>query len=258
MCKPITEIHKEDIYGTISCYDRVIISGTAGIFGYARGMTSFFYGKGYRIFDFANVFKPVTDNIKENAERIAKENGLEIEYIRKAGAFRKDDRIAEIIEKRGTHEGLVHIFSALELSFTYTPWHDKATGKTYFKNDQTKCLHYYFYFIDSQLGLCFLRVPTIAPYRITFYFNGHNLLESKLKKQGIEYEKKDNAFTFLSDFDEAQKLSYNIRVEDIHSALDAFVSRYCPLPSEWDLRFNYTINPSFCSSLCSRCKNPVI
>ena len=237
----ITESHKDDIYGTVSCYDRVIINGTAGRFGYADGMTSFFYEMGYRIFDFAKIFTPTTESIKDNAQRIAAENGVEIEYIRKTGAFRKDDRIAEIIEQRGPGEGLVHIFSALELSNTYKPWHDKSTHKTYFKYDQTKCLHYYFYFIDKELGLCFFKVPTIAPFRTTFYFNGHNLLETKLNKRGVTYEKKDNAFTYISDFEAAQALSDNMRIEDLHSALDIFTARYCPLPADWTLRWNYTV-----------------
>lgn len=238
----ITEKYQEQINGTISCYDRVIINGTAGTFGYAGGMTSFFYSQNIKIFDFAKTFMPVTEEIKANAEKLANENGIKIEYIRKTGAFRKDDKIAEIIRRRGTHEGMVHIFSALELCSTYSPWHDKTTGKTYFKNDQTKCLHYYFYFIDKELGLCFLKVPTVAPYKVMFYFNGHNLLETKLKKAAIAYQKTDNAFVQISDFDQAQKLSDSIRVEDLHTALDHIVSRYCPLPKEWKLRFNFTIH----------------
>jgi len=204
-------------------------------------MTSFFYEKGFLIFDFAKIFKPLTEAIRANAEKIAEESGIKIEFIRKPGAFRKEDRIAEIIKQRGSHEGLVHVFSCLELSITYSPWHDKSTGKTFLKNDQTKCLHYYFYFIDRMLGLCFIRVPTIAPFKTTIYFNGHSLLETKLKKQNIEYKKMDNAFTYISDFSQAQKLSDNIKIEDIHSAFDIFSARYCPLPSEWNLHWNYTI-----------------
>jgi hypothetical protein len=129
----ITEKYIEDIFGTISCYDRIIIKGTAGIFGYAGGMTSFFYEKGYRIFDFATIFTPITECIKENAQRIAKENSVEIEYIRKSGAFRKEDRIAEILSERGTQEGLVHIFSAMEITSTYKPWHDKKQTRRFSK-----------------------------------------------------------------------------------------------------------------------------
>ncbi|MCK7509657.1 MAG: hypothetical protein MZV70_40185 [Desulfobacterales bacterium] len=56
---------------------------------------------------------------------------------------------------------------------SYKPWHDKPSGRTFLKADTGKCLHYYFYFIDRDLGLCYLRVPTWAPFRLQFYFNGH-------------------------------------------------------------------------------------
>jgi hypothetical protein len=236
----ITTTHQEEITGILYCYDRVLINATAGTFGYPDGMTVFFNQQGYRIFDFANVFAPVTEAIKENAERLASENGLEIEYIRNTKAFRKEDRIASIVDGR-TEEGLVHIFSALEVNKTYRPWHDKANGRTYFKGDNTKCLTYYFYFIDREFGLCFMRVPTIAPYKIDFYYNGHNWLETKLRKAGIDYQKADNAFTHIADYEEAQKLSDRIRVEDLHKALDIFVKRYCPMPDSWGLNYNYTI-----------------
>ena len=51
------------------------------------------------------------DSINEDAKSMAQENGLEIEFIRKRN-FRKDDRVAEIVAKRGDRPGLVHIFSA--------------------------------------------------------------------------------------------------------------------------------------------------
>ena len=38
-------------------------------------------------------------------------------------------------------------------------WHNKEIGKTSFRTDKTKCLHYYFYFIDKVYGLCFFKVP---------------------------------------------------------------------------------------------------
>jgi len=236
----LTTKHQEKIDGILYCYDRVLISATAYSFGFPDGMAMFFNRYGYRIFDFAKVFKPVTEEIRENAERLARENGLDIEFIRNTKAFRKEDKIASLVGGR-KEAGLVHIFSALEVNKTYKPWRDKTTGKTYFKTDSTKCLTYYFYFIDREFGLCFMRVPTIAPYKVDFYFNGHNWLETKLKKRGIDYTKDDNAFTRIADFEEAQKLSDRLRVEDLHSALDIFIKRYCPMPAKWELSFNYTL-----------------
>jgi len=51
--------------------------------------------------------------------------------------------------------------------------------------DDGKCLHYYFYFIDDELGLCYVRAPTWLPRRLQIYFNGHNWLAARLRKQKI-------------------------------------------------------------------------
>lgn len=237
----LTTTHQEEINGILYCYDRVLINATASTFGFSDGMTNFFNQHKIKIFDFASVFTPVTEQIKENAVRLARENGLEIEFIRNAKAFRKEDKIAAISKERGEEEGLIHIFSALEVNNTYKPWHDKTTGRTHFKSDSTKCLTYYFYFVDRDYGLCFMRVPTIAPYKIDFYYNGHNWLERKMKKRGLQYQKTDNAFTYTEDFNEVQKLSDQVRVEDLHRTLDILVKRFCPMPDEWGLSYNYTI-----------------
>ncbi|MCR4430988.1 MAG: hypothetical protein NUV45_08240 [Tepidanaerobacteraceae bacterium] len=211
----ITEKYKKQIHGKISCYDRIIIQGVIPGWCYAEGMTTYLYSNNIKIFDYPMFAKPLNDQIRVNAEKIAKDNNLEIEFIRKPGAFRKDDRIKQIISERGNHPGLIHIFSAMETCNTYKPWHDKASGKTYLKPDTSKCLHYYFYFIDKELGLCYLRVPTWSPFRLQFYMNGHNLLATKLKKHNISYVMQDNAFLNISDFDKAQELSDKIRVEDL-------------------------------------------
>jgi len=242
MREMITETYADIIDGIINCYDRINIKCTPGSFGYPDGMAMFFSQISSRCFDFHKVFTPVTEAIKKNAERIATENGMEIEYINSVKAFRKDDKIADIIETRGEGEGLVKIYSQLETFKTYKPWTDKQTGRTGFKPDTTKRLVYYFYFIDRLLGLCFVKVPTIAPFIATVYFNGHGLLESKLKKENIAYKKRENAFIYIEDYERAQELSYKIRVEDIHQALDIFMDRYCPLPKEWNLKWNYTIS----------------
>ena len=237
----ITQKHESKIAGILHCYDRINIKCTLERFGYADGMSMFFNTINRRYFDFHKVFTPITENIVANAERIASENGMEIEYIRQVSAFRKDDKIADIIEKRGDHEGLVKIYSQLETCRTYKPWTDKVTGKTSFKPDTTKRLHYYFYFIDQLLGLGFVKVSTVAPYIDMVYFNGHGLLESKLKKENIAYQRVENAFTYIENYTKANKLSDKLRVEDIHQALDIFMDRYSPIPKEWDLKWHYTI-----------------
>ena len=76
---------------------------------------------------------------------------------------------------------------------------DKQTGKTYWKPADGKCLHSYFSFLDKELGLTYVRVPTWLPCRLQIYFNGHNWLAAQLGKQKIPYELRDNAFVEIGD-----------------------------------------------------------
>jgi hypothetical protein len=131
----------------------MIVQGTLPVFCYADGMTAYLSKRRIRIFDFTRFAKPLTDAIKANAEELASANGLQIDYMRKKN-FRKEDKVKALLKERGIHPGLVWIFSALEPCTTDQPWHDKKSGRTFLRYDDGKCLHYYFYFIDEDLGLC--------------------------------------------------------------------------------------------------------
>jgi hypothetical protein len=180
------------------------------------------------------------DKVRDNAERIAHENGIEIEFIRKPDAFRKEARIKDIVRERGEQPGLVHILSAMEACTSYKPWHDKKSGKTCLKYDSGKCRHYYFYFIDKTFGLCYLRVPTWAPFRLQFYMNGHNWLAAKLTQRKMVYVLQENAFLSIDHFARAQELSDSLKASDLHRTLDGFARKYCPVFLEYGLTFRWS------------------
>jgi hypothetical protein len=236
----LTDHYAEKISGVISCYDRIVIQGTVPGFCYAQGMTSFLNAHKIRIFDYPLFAEPLRDELRNNAEHIARENCLEIEFIRKKN-FRKESRIQDILKERGEHPGLVHIFSAMETCQSYKPWHNKKTHQTYLKPTEGKCLHYYFYFIDPQLGLCYVRVPTWCPFRLQIYFNGHSWLASTLQNQGIKYTLLDNAFVHIDNFAQAQALTDSFTVDTLHKKLDSFAQLYCPIISQFDRDYHWSI-----------------
>src|SRR4030042_1478500 len=97
----LTERYATQIAGVLSCYDRIIITGTLPGVCFAEGMATYLRLHHIRLFDHP----------------------------------------------------------------PFAPWHDKVTGKTTLRYKDGKCLHYYFYFLDTEFGLCYLRVPTWAPFR---------------------------------------------------------------------------------------------
>jgi len=237
----MTEKYETDIYGVLNCYDRVVISGHLHPLCYAKGMTKYLYTHDIRIFGYPEFAKSLRDDIRANAQVVAEANGLEIEFIKKQKAFRKEDRIKQIIKQRGDQPGLVHIFGAMEQCQAYRPWHDKNSHHTYVKMSQSKCLHYSFYFIDPDLGLCYLRVPTWCPFRLQFYFNGHNALAAKLNQAGLAFELADNAFLYIADFEQANQLAAELEIENLHRKLDQLAEQYCPVVNQLEVQYHWSI-----------------
>jgi hypothetical protein len=112
---------------------------------------------------------------------------------------------------------------------TYQPWHDKQTGKTYLRPDKGQCLHYYFYFMDADLGLIHLRVRTWAPFRLQFYCNGHSRLARQSAAEGIGFTAADNAFIRIGDWQRAQDLADGFSPDQLHRVLDRYAALCCPV-----------------------------
>ena len=236
----ILERHQNRIVGVVSCWDRVVLHGTLPGFGHSAGMTSYLKAHGIRIFDYTRFAEPLRAQIRSNAERLAEENGIEIQFLRKSN-LRKEAVVKKLLTERGNKPGLVCILSAMEACQSYKPWHDKNTHETFLRPDRGKCVHYYFYFIDPKYGLCYLRVPTWCPFRLQFYCNGHNRLAAALDKADIGYDLVDNAFVAIDDFDRAQKLADGLDVRELHNLLDRYARKCCPVIKQLGVGYHWSI-----------------
>lgn len=226
--KNFTERHADKIAFTLSCNDRIIVTGSLVAAGHANAMTRFIRQQGMPIFNYPNWANQFREQLRQHAEAVAQAHGLEIDFIQKKN-FRKEDRVQEILQQRGDHPGIVHIFSAMEPCNTFKPWHDKKHGRTFLKPVPGKCLHYYFYFILKEWGLCYLRVPTWAPFRLQFYCNGHNVLAYQLRRGKIDYSLHDNAFLHIERPVEAQRLADDFDPFRLHRLLNKAADAYCPI-----------------------------
>ena len=238
--KTIIEKNKEKISFRLSCYDRMIITGSLPEISYAGGMTNYLNGKDIKIFDYAHFAEPYRGEIRTHVECISQEQNVPVEFIGKSG-IRKESLVSDKLKARGTAPGIVCILSVMESCNTYKPWHDKASGKTYLKPDKSQCIHYYVYFIDEELGFGYIRIPTWCPFRLQVYINGHNLLAKELDKAGIGYTMIDNAFDSIENPEKAQELSDGLDAAKIHRALDRLAWKYCPVYKELGLRYHWSV-----------------
>ena len=233
----LTERYHDRIVGVLGCFDRIVITGSLPDCCHVDAMKAQLLKRKILFFDYPRLVDPLRNRLHENAQALAEAAGVQVEALRSFKGFRKEDRIAGILEKRGTHPGLVHVFSAMENCNCFKPWHDRATGRTYLKAAGGRCAHLYFYFIDELLGLCYLRVPTWAPFRLQFYCNGHNWLAGRLRREKIAFTQQDNAIVAVDDFARAQELADDFDPLVLHKRLDRWARQFCPVedvfPSGW-------------------------
>jgi hypothetical protein len=237
----ITERYASQIAGVLSCFDRMVVFGTLPKICFAGGMTSYLYERQIRIFDYPRFAESFRNRLRENADRLAAESGIAIEHVHRK-SFRKEERVKELLAQRGNKPGLVCLLSAMEPCTAYKPWHDKQTGKTCLKPDDGKCLHYYFYFLDEELGLGYVRVPTWLPCRLQIYCNGHNWLAGQRKKRHIGYRLRDNAFPEIDDWGQAQRIADGWEAKRIHRKLDQFAKQFCPVFRDFGVAYHWSVD----------------
>src|SRR4249920_1139113 len=240
MSQCLTERYGDRIAGVLSCYDRIVITGTVPVICYAEGMTRFLHSRGIRIFDYPQFAQTLRDRVRDVAASLAETADITIEHIAKSHV-RKEEVVARVLAQRGDHPGLVHIVSAMEACDSYRPWHDKKSRKTFLRPDTGKCLHYYFYFIDAELGLIYVRVPTWAPFRLQFYCNGHSWLARKLTAEGIGFTAGDNAFLRIDDWERAQELAGGFSPGKLHRILDRYAALCCPVLDTFKQSYHWSL-----------------
>jgi hypothetical protein len=232
--------YASQIAGQLGCFDRVIITGSLLDVCHPAALERQLHAANFRCFDLGLFAEPLRDTLRDHAQTLARDAGLEVEFIPRRN-FRKEDRIAAILQRRGDHPGLVHIFSAMESCPAFRPWHDKASGRTGVKLTQGKCLHFYFYFVHERLGLCYLRVPTWLPFRLQFYFNGHAWLAHELRRAGITFRMEDNAFVEIADWQQAQTLADAFSIQALNADLNALARQYVPFLNQFPSGYYWSL-----------------
>jgi hypothetical protein len=83
MSQSLVDRYDDRIAGILSCYDRVVITGTLPGICYADGMTRYLNANGIRIFDYPQFAMKLRDRVRECAASLAVETGVTIEHFGK-------------------------------------------------------------------------------------------------------------------------------------------------------------------------------
>jgi len=81
---------------------------------------------------------------------------------------------------------------------------------------------YYFYLLDRDFGLCFIKFSSFAPFGVRVWLNGHEWAKRRLRARRIRFEALDNGFLFCDDPQTLQKVCDSLSADHI----DAFFRRW--------------------------------
>lgn len=90
----------------------------------------------------------------------------------------------------------------------------------FLKSPQTKCLHYYRYYLDREFGFMFVKIQV--------YINGRELMKHIFNANGISFQCYDNSYTYISDLAKVQVLADRFDSTKLCCRLDAFAKSLNP------------------------------
>ena len=89
---PFVERHQAEVSGVLSCFDRVVITGTLPEIGYAAAMTQLLASRGIRVFDYTQWAEPLREELRQNAA---------ILILANSACFRLRGRRLEAVQHEG-------------------------------------------------------------------------------------------------------------------------------------------------------------
>jgi len=193
------------ILGVVHGFDRIRFRGTRRFLANVAGMLGYLWHRQVLLKDFKAFAGNLTAQLRQAAEAVAVQQGRPVEYLHN-NDLKKEDWARDLAQRDGIQQGLIGVLKAVEGCWSYEVGPNRATKKLELRGKPSKCLHYYHYFMDSEVGLTYVRLQTWFPFTVHVGMNGREWLARQMDKIGLRYQRRDNCFAWIEDWARAQQL----------------------------------------------------
>jgi hypothetical protein len=199
------ERHQDKIKGVLSGLDRIRFRGTLRSIAHPWGLKHYLLAAGIYLKDFKEYVLGLSRKVIQATTRLADEAHRPLQYLPQSTTS-KEDRARAIAQRDGITQGLIAIFSTIELCWSFEVILNPSSRFLEIRSSKRKCLHYYHYYLDPDFGLLHARVQTWLPFTMHVCLNGRERLARQMDQAGLSYVQRDNCFTDVSNFTQAQAL----------------------------------------------------
>jgi hypothetical protein len=221
----VKEILTNKIALDIECIDRVYLNGYVKYLQLPGGLITFIREQmGFPI-PSPIVLPPFTQAFRKAVEKYAKEQGLRIVDFAKGED--KDEKARAHLAKFEKKQGVVLIGKAQEKALGYKGQRKDHGKKVWFEYSRQSLFvtYYYFYILDEDFGLFFIKVCTYFPFDVKVCFNGHEWAKQQLRKEGISFEALNNGFLSCENPERLQIICHQLDAEKIQALFDRWVEQ---------------------------------
>jgi hypothetical protein len=212
---------------TLSGFDRLRFCGESRLLNHARGVQSYCWQQRILFKDFPEHAEALTKTLRIETARMR--GDVPLKHL-DSPKIDKEVTALELAQQHGRTSGRIALITCQESGLTYR-LRKNQQGLVEPRKEQTRCVHYYHYFLHEQFGLCYVRIQTWFPFSVRVGLNGRRWLAQQLRNRGIGFERRDNLITAVDDVQTAQRLLQEQKHVDWPTVLRDLVRPIHPL---WD------------------------
>jgi hypothetical protein len=216
-----------NISAVVSGFDRLVLTGVIRHLCCPTGMSIYLRDAGVLLKNFGQHMIDVSDQVRKASMEQLTANGTEYRYLKSCNAS-KEEVARKIAKDKAIADGPVCAIGCVENCNSFSIESNKETRHLEIVANQRRCMHLYSYRYHPVFGWMNIRLQTWFPFRIQICLNGREWLAHQLDQAGIAYEKADNCFTWIEDFDRAQQLMQEQLSTNWNTLLDKLVTEVHP------------------------------
>lgn len=193
------------ILGILHGFDRLRFRGTRRFLANVRGMLGYLWQRQVLLKDFKAYAGNLTARVRTAAEQVAHDHGRPLVYLPNS-QMDKEAWARDLAQRDGIRHGLIGVLKSVENCWSYTVGPNRDSKRLELRGGPSRCLHYYHYFQDPEVGLVYVRLQTWFPFSVHVGMNGREWLAQQMKQGGLDFVRRDNCFPWIEDWAGAQQL----------------------------------------------------
>jgi hypothetical protein len=233
------------VCGVLSGFDRVVFKGRLRQLYSPEGMNCYASANHVRLLDFKAHAKEVTRQVLAASLVESAKAADRFQYLGNSRAS-KDEAARAILERHPVAEGLAAVLQCVEPCWTFDT--KSVAGRLSIRGEPGKCSALYHYFQHPRFGWMYVRLQTWFPFEVQIGLNGREWLARRMDQQGMNYQRSDNKFLWVEDWQQAQQWLDEQQRTDWVGEFEALLRQVHPLHpghlGRLPVAYNWTVHQS--------------